>query len=1821
MWARILTLTNNDTTLDLSGVNEELFAVLNDAMTEQAAAVSYQAATEADEESGTEATPVKYTVNKTDSYDSDISIVVLGADSAELTVTFETTVQTTAGEDGTFSTYKVNGDTYAPVSGALEIQTAGGEGDTTLTNGVVLISADEDNSQVSPSGQEGAEEAPDAIVAGTGDFIVTVTDGEFVSISGINSGDGESFSVGTDDYVASGIGLIKQGTHLVNGTGDITESDIVTVEQLEDLSAIKEAANGEIVINSDTLLLDGEETPEDSVVFVDAVDSTASKLYATYDSDGSLASSTDVADIATVTIEGVEVSVGAGFSADTEFSSTYTEGDDEDPEGGAGDEGDDENPEGGNGGNSGTVKFKVTNGAAFNVNGNTVSATEITLVEGKLSGVTEEQTIATETDDTSIKVTAEGIAYAIELSQDEDTGANVVALTGIDREATVELFGLEGSTAQTVDDTNATTYTFGKDGDQTFTITGDADGVTFTVDADGYVTDITGLNADATVDIVSAQDVTVNDVTFTAEEIADEEEGFTAVGTQEGTSAAKVFKGDSFLIDVTDEGIAIYGVNEDGSIETETIAAPETIATYEDGVITLGSSVVPSDSSKVVVRNNTENAVAVNTSNDNPYFTEFTNNNVSLQIGENGALNFVTTNDDVVADATASDVEGISGSITIPATKALTLADDYTITAGTDEAEVTFGEEAITLNGAGIEVANAPEGTTFTATAIATGDEGEEEPATSYAPYTINDKSYAVVQDATFEIGAEGPLFVSGEIIVDANNDVTAQGGDTISFSGEEGNGVNVTAAEGEITNIGDIQNGESITLNDTTYTMTATGIIIDGDTISIWKDADTATAETFTADDLENADNWVGVIGLNEGVLEINSDVDASSELLVVDDATAPTVRYGTLSQAEAEEGAETAGGYALTNEGATNTESDAAIEGISISGIQITVGDGFENIPVTANDTTTFEVDGSYSVDATGDVVALVADNSEVTLTSGTISVAEGTVTTAGDTTVTVGEGGYTVALENDAVTVSAVNAGAVTIEGNATVETVAFDKETVTYTFGEGEDAQTFTIEGDSDGVTFTVEDGVVTKVAGLDIQAILTMTTATEVQVNEQEDDIYSGTEVQLVGTGSTNGENVAELIKDSSFYVEITDDGLTVYVIEDGTITETSYDDPESYSRFFSFANNTLTINTEEGFVPSEENGNILVVENKTENEVTLDTYASGLTSLGEGVAVKVVSSNSLQIVNATVGEALADADRPTEGSITVAAETTLTTNDVTVTAGTVEAAVEFGADSVTVDGAGAAISGEGTFVLVADSEDGVEYTLNDENINVISTATVTTGDELTLNSGTIKTNGIAVAYGAITVENDEDGVKVVVDDEGAVTEISDLEDGVSVTYNGTTYTMVGDQLVVVDENATNIYGNSDTDTNILSLDGVDHTLYIQVDNDTIDMVAGVAGINEGATAAIYGTTEEYATDSVVATLTYEDGAANLTAGTAEVENLTVDASGVEGITAITADFAATVNTPATTDAVTVNNNPYVSTDGSSLTVDATADGSTLNTGTVTLAVAEEGSEEEGGVASVTPTTGDAVTVTNGSVTATAAEGVITEIGDINSGEEFTIGDVEYRQVDAGLLKTEDNTTSLLDGSESADTFAPTAENEWLTVLNVTEEGVLDISEVSDNAVVFDSTLTTQVADLTFEDGAYTLTPAEGVEDTGITTIQLGTENTTITAEFDTQVVSAEDSESVTVNNVTYIPAEGTLTIAATADGSSLYTGSVTLNSDNASVTVGDDTITVEGEAEATVTADEGVAVSVGGLNAGESFTINDDQYVETGIGLIKRTPR
>ena len=1722
-WTEIYTLNEGDTTLDLKGVENSVEVLTNDKST-RVATIEYNSET------------ATYDVTKLESYTAVIETVTLGASDTTLTTNFATTATT---ESGT-GTYVINGTTLVAQESALEMEV-----DTEsveLINGTVAIKAETDAASVQPSG-----ESETAVTATSGNFNVTVENGVATTIANIETG--ETFTIGGNEYVVSAIGLITQeGTKLVDSSAGL---ETISVDALESLSTIEEAPESTITITASTF---GES--ETSIAFVDAADSTASKIYATFDGE-TLTAAVNVADIAKVVLENIEITFGENF-ANIEIT-------------------------------SGDTTFEVTSTDEFTVSDTTVSAAEITLKAGTLTAVTTEQTVTV--DGGAISV-SESEVESYDIAVAEAEGNVTVEVTGINTSATISIKeGLGGSTVDTTDLAGATvTYKFNE---QEFTVSGDnSEGIIFTVDDNGDVTNIDGLDADAT--LVTNSAVTVNGVEF---ELG---EGGVSniVGTQEGTSASRIYEGGSVVIDFNGSEVKVYAVSDEGDIDYDELdyqLDPEEFVTYANGVITLKESIVPSADTKVIITSSSP--VSITSASTAPYINEFSTatNYVGVQISDNGALTLVSTAGYELSDATENTVEGLNGTITLPANASLTLYDGYTITAGETEGAVTFAANTITLDGNGLTVAGAPEDTTFVfAAATEETDDGE----TTYASYKVNDQSYAVVADATFVVNSEGAILLNaGQVVVDAESPVETVYGDTLSYEStdENADGViaNASGTSGAIVNVQDIEVGESFTLNNVTYTMEEVGLTRGEN--EIWVDSSTAASDTFTKADLAVEANWIGYITAEEGALVINSEIDATGDLLIVDAAL--TTRYGTLTQS-----GET---YTISKEIMENVDATEELASITIEGAVVNFADIFA-APVTAGNAT-FTVDSTFTVDATGEVAA-ISETEAVTLENGTISVADGIAVTANEAVVTI-EGGYTISLENGTVSVTDTSATTYDVAGGtAFVTTENLNNATVTYTIGN----QTFTVAGDTDsGITFEITDNKVTAVTGLDINATLTITgTAGDtILINDEQ---YAATlnnegTISVVGTGSANGENAIALLDGTSYQIVYSGNGaITLYEIDDqgNIVTNNPITSARQVGRYVTYGNGVLDISANAAWMPSE--SNIIVITNTSEESISLvkgDTvYADNISNLGENYGVQIVSANELQIVTANGTIALAET-APTSGTVGVAANVTLTIEDGLNVISTEDTVVEFGEDAITFDGAGITITGTGTFVLTA--EESSTYTINETEMTVLSTANVTVTEEtITLNSGALQiTDSITVAAGTINVEGDSDGVAVVVDEEGNLTSITALSSGGKVTFDNTTYEMVNGKLTVTNEDGIKVY-DADEETNILEPSG-DTMAYVPVEEDgKLDLAKGVAEL-ANADSIIYGTGSAYVEEEVVATLTGSEGA-YVVSGADSDTALEIDASGVEDLASVTVDVAATVTTPATTDAVEVNGVSYTSA-GDSLTIDAADDSSTLFEGTVTLA--------EG--ATVATTEGNEVTATTGEITATAAEGAVTEIGAIDTDDAFQIDSDTYIQNAAGLIRNDaDGNTSLLEGS--GETFVPAAENIWTDVITVDTEGNLDISEIATDAAVFDADVANKVASLTFdaENGAYILN-----SDTAdaISTIQLGSETTTITVDFEVQVVTADGTESATVNNVTYVPTTGTLTIAATADGSTLYNGTAHLDStssDTNAVTISDTTITATGT-EIDVTAENGAAVSVSDINVGETFTINEDTFEQTGIGLVK----
>ncbi len=317
---------------------------------------------------------------------------------------------------------------------------------------------------------------------------------------------------------------------------------------------------------------------------------------------------------------------------------------------------------------------------------------------------------------------------------------------------------------------------------------------------------------------------------------------------------------------------------------------------------------------------------------------------------------------------------------------------------------------------------------------------------------------------------------------------------------------------------------------------------------------------------------------------------------------------------------------------------------------------------------------------------------------------------------------------------------------------------------------------------------------------------------------------------------------------------------------------------------------------------------------------------------------------------------------------------------------------------------------------------------------------------------------------------------------------------------------------------------------------------------------------------------------------------------AEIADLTIDASGVEGEVTLTTDFAAQVAT-AENATITVNGASYTAAEGA-LTIDATEDASTLFNGTVALA---DGAE-------VTATNGDAITAA-AEITVTVTDGEGTTISGLDEGDSFTYSETTYTMTAIGLIDADAN---LYADYQVGDEFPVDNEAESQKMIALTD-GVIDIATLEDEAAVVVDSLTVPTAiyaDIANAEDVITVTAAE-VDEQAITGIALGEEDATLTVSgFETvAVTTAEGSATYDVNGVEYVANASALEITATADGATLTNGEVVVSSE---LTTTDElTLTIEGDGDeinVLVTVADGTVTSITGLGEGEIVNYNGKTY-------------
>lgn len=987
---------------------------------------------------------------------------------------------------------------------------------------------------------------------------------------------------------------------------------------------------------------------------------------------------------------------------------------------------------------------------------------------------------------------------------------------------------------------------------------------------------------------------------------------------------------------------------------------------------------------------------------------------------------------------------------------------------------------------------------------------------TGKGTYTVNDKEYVCSAALTIDATAETSTLYTGTVTIDENKAVTVDDEELTVTSGS----ITATASEGAWANIASLSDGDTFTLDGNTYKMfgTKTLAMLDenGNLSQIYKSAITSGKITYSA--LTTETNFVDIVQLDEnGLLNLTNELESAVVVAHGD----PSVKIADLSYTNA-------GVYSIKK------RSDGDLTSFKGAAINKSVPDVSTDIEtnVYTTDAVTFGVNGKEFVAQNELTIATVSKNAY--LTNGSVTLAQdGTVTTRRtDGTVEAIKavtGSLVVTASGDDITISNL------VPGNE----FTVDKNSYTVT---------------SIGVTLSDKTKLVPDVGGSVTTAALA--NALTIMAIDGTLTVDSSTPANLALVDMTDLNN-------AFYYGSLTKDGDT-YKLDTVTTPLTK----------ITVTGVKLTLPKEEANVPI------------TAGNATFTVEASGDFTVNATSTPIITDADK---VNLTAGTIQATVDLPIgTGDYTF----TATNGDMTITAGTVTIGKLNQGDTFTLNGTNYAMTatglydtdnqqlvtkgvssdlmtftpGDAAFANTIAPKDGVldlttqtvdavvvdnvtnpttklgnltvkdsTYTLDFAIKAKVPSGTVTvnsvaydattpltldvTATTSTLNTGTVNVNG------SVTATDDSitgTGITATATD-GKFTELGSLETGDQFTYAGKTYTQTPLGLMTGTTLAENLNGST------LELSQLDSAKW-----------SNLVALTDGALNLADVTADSIVVDSV-------------TNPTTKLGTATVDG------TSYTVDFATKANAPIGT--TTVNGVTYDAT--TPLILDVTADGSTLNTGTVNV-------------------TGSA-TATNDSIsgtgfTATAQDGKFTAIDGLAVGNSFSYGGTTYTQTALGLMNGSTIATDLNSGFE----LSKLDSADWQNFI-VPVDGVIDLTDAKSALVLDDLTApTTKLGNLTVDGTNYTL-------------------------DFPIKVTTP--SGLVTVNGITY-DATTPLTLDVTADGSTLNTGSVKVNG---TVTATDDSITGK---EFIATAQDGKFTALAELGVGDTFTHAGKSYTKTALGLM-----
>ncbi len=1094
--------------------------------------------------------------------------------------------------------------------------------------------------------------------------------------------------------------------------------------------------------------------------------------------------------------------------------------------------------------------------------------------------------------------------------------------------------------------------------------------------------------------------------------------------------------------------------------------------------------------------------------------------------------------------------------------------------------------------------------------------------------------------------------------VIDYTNgyNVTATGGD----------GINVAASEGTITNLTNLNSGDTFIIDNVYYKVLANQTFVqtetDGTPSKLYENLISGSSLKYS--DIVNEDNFVNLIGLEDGVLDLTQlyGEDGWSAVIVAD-KTNPINRVAKVSYSDAE-------GYKLeTTYNGDDTKITSIKLGSAVTSFSTTLD---KNVNTTA--TVTYTINDKLFT-AQDDLTIVTADGGAI-LTNGTVSIPEG---------------------ENYSVTTRRINSGTQTnetIQSTSGTVTVNVDNTSGTVTIGGLNANETFTVDGteytvtnigllneDKDSLNASVADTwtvATTDLSGSNWRTILSVTNGaldltSNTPLNVSVVDIssytnafkygfltYSGgtytltqdenesalSSITITGTNATFGAKASG--------VPITSNGATfsVTATDNFTINAASTSNPPAVSDTTSVTGIYLSAGTisAPADIPITANGKSVTATSgdmtvtNSSGTITVEGLNSGETFTVDGVNYKVTTAEKLFDIT--------DEDEPQEvitgfadGIFTIDnAEfmriITLNGSELDLKEQTSDAYVYDNLTDPTVKYAALTVTGGKTKTLTGETDTTTIQTINiaeNDNLTVdfdtrvhseignviVNTKSYSGTTELvidtdgtttnsTLYNGTINLNttySSATDFRNNTLERTSGKAFTATATNGRFTEINNLDNEAAFTYGGKTYTQSIPGLIIADEKVicTDILANE-----TIALADLTSETWI----DFRAPVSGVLDISALDDTYIIYDDENNPTKQLATFTVASDGKKTLADhennAASEIEAVEIAAGDVLAV-----DFVTKINSPI--GEVTVNDKTYSGT--TALVIDSATDSegeytSTLYNGTITLdrinSSATDSKENtltrEGGASS------DA----DGTFTATAENGRFTIIEGLDPTESFTYRNVTYVQSEQGLRngafirKDLAGTTINLSDLSGA----------WSNIL-APVKGVLDISEVTEDALVYDSATnpTTQLATFTVDSGKKTLEDYEG-NSSAITKVELAAGDD-LTIDFATKISSPIGTVAVNGNSyvgTTALEIDSVINSDDTKD-STLTNGTVSLAEEDDFVkTTGGSTITYttagDGMTVKVDNSDETEAITFDGLTLGDTFSVGEISYRISEIGPV-----